>query len=108
MKSARDSLRFVVRSLQLKKFLAAFFIFHLSFSILPAQNYPAKPNPPRLVNDFAGMLSSSENQMLENKLVKYDDSTSTQISIVIVNSFEGAEKAQYATETCSEMGNRQR
>ena len=30
-----------------------------------AQNIPARPDPPRLVNDFADMLSPSEEQQLE-------------------------------------------
>ena len=43
---------------------------------------PAKPNPPRLVNDFANILIPEQEQALEDKLVKYDDSTSNQIVIV--------------------------
>lgn len=49
---------------------------------------PDKPNPPRLVNDFAGILSSSERSQLERKLRSYNDSTSTQITIVIVKTTE--------------------
>lgn len=45
---------------------------------------PAKPNPPRLVNDFAGALTPEQIQALENKLVAYDDSTSNQIAVVTV------------------------
>nr|WP_293838048.1 TPM domain-containing protein [uncultured Arsenicibacter sp.] len=45
---------------------------------------PDRPNPPRLVNDFAGMLQPSERSQLEQKLRTYNDSTSTQITIVIV------------------------
>ena len=42
------------------------------------------PQTQRLVNDFAGMLSPQEVESLENKLVQYDDTTSTQIAIVTV------------------------
>ena len=49
-----------------------------------AQNVPDRPNPPRLVNDFAHALTSDQVQTLENKLVAYDDSTSNQITIVTV------------------------
>ncbi|GAB2520693.1 hypothetical protein GCM10027085_08290 [Spirosoma aerophilum] len=49
---------------------------------------PAKPSPPRLVNDFVGILSSSERSQLEQKLRTYNDSTSTQITIVIVKTTE--------------------
>lgn len=42
------------------------------------------PAKPRLVNDFAGMLSAEEVSALETKLVGYNDTTSTQIAIVTV------------------------
>lgn len=45
---------------------------------------PAKPNPPRLVNDFANVLVRSEIDELERKVVAYSDSTSTQIAIVLI------------------------
>lgn len=71
---------------------------------LSAQNFPAQPNPPRLVNDFANVLSASENEALEQKLVAYDDSTSTQIAIVIIESLEGAEVGSYAAELGEKWG----
>jgi len=46
---------------------------------------PARPNPPRLVNDFTGTLTPEQIQALEQKLVAYDDSTSNQIAVVIMN-----------------------
>ncbi len=49
---------------------------------------PAKPNPPRLVNDFAHVLTPAQVQALENKLVAYDDSTSNQIAVVTINTVE--------------------
>ena len=71
-----------------------------------AQNatYPERPSPPRLVNDLAGMLNSGEGQALENKLVAFNDSTSTQIAIVIIKSLDGMEKNQYATELAEKWG----
>ncbi len=47
---------------------------------------PPKPNPPRLVNDFANVLTPEQEQALERKLVSYDDSTSTQIAVVTMTS----------------------
>lgn len=47
---------------------------------------PARPNPPRLVNDFVGILKADERARLEEKLRVYNDSTSTQIVILIVKS----------------------
>jgi uncharacterized protein len=46
----------------------------------------AKKKPTRLVNDFAGVLTPDQLQNLENKLVAYDDSTSTQIAVAIIPS----------------------
>lgn len=59
------------------------FLACLLFTITAvAQNIPDRPNPPRLVNDLAHVLTSDQIQSLETKLVNYDDSTSTQIVIV--------------------------
>ena len=51
-----------------------------------AQNIPPRPNPPTLVNDFAGVLLKSEDDALEQKVVAYYDSTSTQIAVVTLKS----------------------
>ncbi|MDX9781536.1 MAG: TPM domain-containing protein [Bacteroidales bacterium] len=64
-------------------------------TVLAAQ-IPAKPVPPRLVNDFASILSATEAQRIEEALVAFSDSTSNQIVIVSVNSLEGIDKAQFA------------
>lgn len=63
-----------------KVFLAVFFI---SVSLC-AQDIPPPSNPPRLVNDFENILSESEKNSLEQKLVAFNDSTSSQIAIVIL------------------------
>lgn len=57
-----------------------------SFAVVSAQNLLPKPNPPRLVNDAAGVLSSQEVETLERKLVALDDSTSNQIAVVLIKS----------------------
>lgn len=49
-----------------------------------AQQIPAAPDPPRLVNDFAHVMTADQVATLESKLVAYDDSTSIQIAIVTV------------------------
>ncbi|MCB9032912.1 MAG: TPM domain-containing protein [Chitinophagales bacterium] len=49
-------------------------------------NIPEAPNPPKLVNDLAGMLNDFDKSRLETKLVDYNDSTSTQIAVVTVES----------------------
>lgn len=58
---------------------------------------PSRPEPPRLVNDYAGILSSAQVQKLESVLTAFDDSTSNQIAIVTTTDLEGYEIAEYAT-----------
>ena len=59
---------------------------------------PSPPNPPRLVNDYTGTLTSHQIGVLEHKLVAYNDSTSTQILVLLVNDLQGYSIEQYATE----------
>jgi uncharacterized protein len=69
-----------------------------------SQNVLAKPNPPRLVTDVAGVLSADQLQALEQKLVAIDDSSSNQIAVVILPSLEGNPKEEYATKLFREWG----
>ncbi|RYY16522.1 MAG: TPM domain-containing protein, partial [Chitinophagaceae bacterium] len=66
--------------------------------VVPHNLLPSKPNPPKLVNDYADLLTPQEESQLERKLVAYDDSTSNQILIVTVKTMRGYEADQYATE----------
>jgi uncharacterized protein len=66
----------------MKKLL--FFLVFFSSLLATAQNIPAPPNPPRLVNDFAHVMTGDQIGELEQKLVAYDDSTSIQIAVVTV------------------------
>lgn len=61
-----------------------------------AQQIPARPTPPRLVNDLAGVLSASQVQRLEEKLVNFNNKTSNQITVVIVPTLDGYDKSDYA------------
>ncbi|MGP8216333.1 MAG: TPM domain-containing protein [Bacteroidia bacterium] len=78
-------------SISIRRLLMPLAILWLTLGNVYAQNnkdLPAKPNPPRLVNDFAHILSADEALQLERKLVTYNDSTSTQITIVIMPSID--------------------
>lgn len=61
-----------------------------------AQQIPSPPSPPRLVNDFTKTLTADQIVFLEKKLVALDDSTSSQIAIVLIPSLEGADISDYA------------
>ena len=76
----------------------------ISVSRVYSQNIPDRPAPPRLVNDFAGMLNSEEAGRLERKLVAFNDSTSTQIAIVIVPTLDGYDKSDYAQRLGDKWG----
>jgi uncharacterized protein len=69
-----------------------------------AQNIPARPNPPRLVNDFAGVLSPEQRDALERKLVAYDDSTSIQIVIVAIKTLNDYPIEEYALKILRDWG----
>jgi len=66
----------------MKKLLLPLLILTCLFTT--AQNIPAPSNPPRLVNDFAHVMTSDQIEQLESKLVAYDDSTSIQIAVITV------------------------
>ena len=66
----------------MKKLLLLLLVFTCLLS--NAQDVPKAPNPPRLVNDFAHVMTADQVQELESKLVAYDDSTSIQIAVVTV------------------------
>ena len=69
-----------------------------------AQEFPEKPVPPRLVNDFTKTLSSQELDALETKLVAYNDSTSTQIAIVMISSLGGYPVDDYSFQLAEKWG----
>lgn len=80
------------------------FMFCLLATSAVAQDFPEKPYPPRLVNDFAGMLKPQEINALENKLVAFNDSTSTQIAVVTVEDLKGYAVADYAQRLGEKWG----
>ncbi len=67
-------------------------------------DFPPRPTPPRLVNDMADILTQEEITALEQKLVNYNDTTSTQIAIVTVKSIGDYDPNQYAAELGERWG----
>jgi uncharacterized protein len=88
------------------------YILHAAISLLcfvipgflPAQTLPDRPNPPQLINDFAGVFSTDETTALEQKLVAYYDSTSTQIAVVTLQSLDGYPIDDYAFKLGNKWG----
>jgi len=81
----------------MKRIIVLFLSLVLALS-LTAQRVLPKPNPPKLVNDEAHLLTPDQVASLEAKLVAYDDSTSNQIVIVTVPTLNGLDPNDYATE----------
>lgn len=68
------------------------------------QNIPPRPNPPRLVNDLAGVLLGNEAEALEQKLRAYNDSTSTQIAVVTMPTIGDYESSEVALKILRDWG----
>jgi uncharacterized protein len=81
------------------KYILLFFVaVFMGANTLKAQNVLEKPSTPTLVTDLAGVLSPTEKQFLENKLVSIDDSSSNQITVVILPTLDGYPIEEYATK----------
>jgi uncharacterized protein len=83
----------------LKKLTLFFFLLLGAVGVFAQEvadkDIPARPNT--LVNDYAGVLNPDSRQMLERKLDDYNDSTSTQIAIVLVHSIGQYDIDSYGT-----------
>ena len=79
--------------------LKLFFIFLLGcFHFVSAQySIPQKPAVLYPVYDEAGLLSENEKQLLNDKLIKFEDSTSTEIEVIIIRSTKGEDVNYLAT-----------
>ncbi len=60
--------------------------------------YPKPSDPPRLVNDFTKTLDAGQVKTLEDKLVAFSDSTSTQIAVVVIETTADMPISDYTFE----------
>ena len=65
---------------------------------------PKKPDFQTSVYDYVSLLTASEKSSLENKLIKYSDTTSTQIVVAIISSTEGEYINYLATNWAEKWG----
>ncbi|MBL0200590.1 MAG: TPM domain-containing protein [Chitinophagaceae bacterium] len=83
----------------MKKFFSIIALLLLSVLAFSQESFDLdkllKEKPTKLVIDFTGTLTPDQAQALENKLVAFDDSTSTQIAVVIVPSINGKDIADF-------------
>lgn len=80
------------------------FLFAFCVSAQMDKVIPNRPSPPRLVNDFTGTLTQEQIQALENKLDAYDDSTSSQIAVVLIPTTAGNSIDDVALEILRRWG----
>ncbi|MCF8335466.1 MAG: TPM domain-containing protein [Bacteroidales bacterium] len=66
--------------------------------------FPQRPQPPKMVSDFAGFLDQPEEQKLEQKLVEFNRQTSTQIAIVTMDDIHGYAISDYAVRLAEKWG----
>lgn len=88
-------MNFHLKTSKQMKLLLSLFVSLISTGIF-AQDILTPPDPPRLVNDRVGILSNEQVNYLEQKLIAFNDSTSTQIAIVIIPELYGYDKADLA------------
>ncbi|MCZ8197426.1 MAG: TPM domain-containing protein [Flavobacterium sp.] len=82
-------------------FLFILFASNLAFSQF---KIPEKPSFQTSVYDYAKLLSDTEKSQLEEKLIKYSDSTTTQIVVVTVPTIEGEDIGILAPKWGHEWG----
>ncbi|RRQ46136.1 TPM domain-containing protein [Chryseobacterium sp. SC28] len=76
---------------------SVFAIFLIFGFAIKAQNIPEKPAVLYPVYDKANLLSESEEQALNQKLIKFSDSTSTEIEVIILPTTGGEDVNYLAT-----------
>jgi uncharacterized protein len=68
------------------KLFVCFLVTQVSFA---QYTIPEKPSFQTSVYDYANVLSASEKSQLEEKLIRYSDSTTTQIVVITIESLKG-------------------
>jgi uncharacterized protein len=80
------------------------FLVPIWFLLVSFEPKDLKPSPGRIVHDFADVIPLNQERELERKLVAYNDSTSTQISVVTISTLDGGEIAMFNTELAEQWG----
>jgi len=76
----------------------------LGIFLLAQYTIPDKPSVLYPVYDEVGILSQSEKEKLNQKLIKFEDSTSTEIEVVIISSTKGEDINFLATKFGQKWG----
>ena len=76
--------------------LTVLMVLWASFSAMAADVIPDAPNPPRLVNDFAGIFTPEQTTVMEDSLETFARKTSNRIAVVTMNDLHGLEPMEMA------------
>ena len=76
--------------------LTVLMVLWASFSAMAADVIPDAPNPPRLVNDFAGIFTAEQTAVMEDSLETFARKTSNRIAVVTMNDLHGLEPMEMA------------
>lgn len=79
-------------------------LLFIGISVTTFAQIPERPSPPRLVNDFANVLSQDEYNQLESTLEQFARETSTQIVVVTVNDLDDYQPYDYAVRLGENWG----
>lgn len=88
------------------KFFTVFFLLLMQFlGVAQTVKIPEKPAKQTSFYDFGtDVLSGAEQKHIEQKLINYADSTSTQIVVIMVPTTQGEQIARYATDLGHKWG----
>lgn len=100
-KRIQDKLPFL--KIKLFLFSIVFLFFHCGV-IFAQFTIPEKPSFQTSVYDYAKVLSADEKTQLEEKLIRYSDSTTTQIVVITIESLQGEDVSQLATKWAQTWG----
>jgi uncharacterized protein len=95
-----------MKTFSFKRILSLTFLFLLAATSF-AQNVkdlPARPDPPKLVNDLANMMTPAQQDELERLLINFDNTTSSQVAVVTVTSLNDNEVSDYAISLFNKWG----
>ena len=86
----------------LKGIIVALSLF--AITVVPASAYYSLGQPAGFVNDYAGVLSAEQKNILESRLVSFEKETSNEIAIAIIDSLKEDTIENFAVELFQEWG----
>lgn len=101
MKNSKNK---ILNSNRIFQFTLLFITLFISNSIFAQFDIPKKPDFQTSVYDYANVLSAAEKTQLEEKLVRYSDSTSTQIVVITIESLKGEDIGILTPKWAQEWG----